>query len=119
MEILEGDGYETEDKKERIKIMEGERHRILKYIQEQWRLKSRAIWLEVGDENYKVFQNYLKGKKNSYTIWEMKKVDGGSANSFADLAALSVYHFKSFFKAPREATITEVIRVSKVFPSFV
>ena len=30
LESLEGDWYETEEKKRRIKVMEGERYRILK-----------------------------------------------------------------------------------------
>jgi len=34
LEILEGDGYEKEEKKRRIKGMESERYRILKEIEE-------------------------------------------------------------------------------------
>lgn len=78
LEILEGDGCEMEEKKERIKAMKVERNRILKDIEEKWRLKSRAIWLEVGDENSKFFQNYAKGMRNTNTIWEMKEGDGRS-----------------------------------------
>lgn len=68
LESLEGDGYETKEKKRRIKAMEGERYRILKDNEEKWRLKSRAIWLEAGDENSKFFQNYAKGRINTNTI---------------------------------------------------
>lgn len=35
--------YETEEKKERIKIMEGERRKILKDIDEQWRVQNRDM----------------------------------------------------------------------------
>lgn len=52
---------------------------------------------------------------NSNIIWEMKKVDGGSANSFNELVVLGVFHFKSLFKALSEATITEVIQVAQAF----
>lgn len=115
---MEGDGYETEQKKGKIKSMEGERNRILKETEEKWTLKSRAIWLEVGDENSKFFQNYAKGRRNKNTIWEMKKFDWGSEFYFNDLVALGVGHFKTLFKAPPEATIAEVIQVERVSPIF-
>lgn len=92
--------------------MEGERHRILKDIEKKWRLKSMVIWLEFGDEKSKFFQNYAKGRRNTNTIWEMKKPDGGSKNYFSGLASMGVSHFKSLFKAPPEATISKVIWVA-------
>lgn len=100
LESLEGDGYEMEEKKRRIKAMEGERYRILKDNEEKWRLKSRDIWLEAGDENSKFFQNYAKGRKNTNTIWELKNDEEVSASSFNDLSIMGVSHFKTLFKAP-------------------
>jgi len=47
----EEDGYETIEKRERIKSLETEQRNILNDREEQWRLKSRAIWLATGDEN--------------------------------------------------------------------
>lgn len=114
---MEGDGYETQEKNGKIKSMEGERHRILKETKEKWRLKSRAIWFEVGDENSNFFQNYTKGGRNTNTIWEMKKVDGGLEIDFNKLATLGVSHFKTLFKAPPETTIAKVIWVAQVFPT--
>ena len=96
-----------------------ERRRILQLREQSWRLKSRAIWLQAGDENSKFFQNYAKGRKNTNTIWEMKKANGDIALSFEDLATEGVNYFKHLFKAPGEATIAEVIRVAQVFPWFI
>eukprot|EP00253_Pinus_taeda_P001820 PITA_01820 len=36
------------------------RDKILKEREETWKLKSRAIWLHVGDENTNFYQNYAK-----------------------------------------------------------
>ena len=33
-----------------------------------WKLKSRAIWLEQGDEKLKKKHQYEKGRKNTNTI---------------------------------------------------
>jgi len=65
LESPEEDGYEIEEKRDRIKILETRRREILNDIEEQWRIKSRAIWLSAGDENTKVFQNYAKGRKKT------------------------------------------------------
>ena len=42
-------------------------------IQEVLRLKSRAIWMECGDDNTKLFQAFAKGRKQQNSIWELKK----------------------------------------------
>eukprot|EP00253_Pinus_taeda_P003892 PITA_03892 len=59
-----------------------ERKRILQTREKSWHLKSRAIWLQARDDNTKFFYNYAKGRKNSNTIWEMKKANGDMARSF-------------------------------------
>ena len=99
-------------KRKGSKVMEGERHRIMKDIEEMWRLKIRAIWLEAGDENSIFFQNYVKGRINTKTIGEMKKADGRLTIYFSEMDALGVSHFKTLFKAPLEATIAKVIQVA-------
>jgi len=41
------------------------------------------------------------------------------ARSFEELASLGINYFKNLFKAPEEASIVEVIRVSQFFPRFI
>ena len=104
MQSLEGDGYESLGKKDKLIKMEAERRKILKDSEDQWRLKSRAIWLEAGDENSKFFQNYAKGRKNSNKICIIKKNDGGVKKTFEELTSLGCSHFKYLFKALKEAS---------------
>ena len=41
------------------------------------------------------------------------------ARYFEELASLGVNYFKKLFKAPKEASIAEVIRVAHFFPRFI
>ena len=61
--------------------------------EEEWRLKSRAIWLKSGDENTKKNQAYAWGRKAANTIWDMKDEAGEKVSSFEGLAKLGVGHF--------------------------
>eukprot|EP00253_Pinus_taeda_P028876 PITA_28876 len=64
-----GLGYLTDDTKLQLMNLESQKAKILLEKEEQWRLKSRAIWLQVGDGNTKFFHNFANGRKASNTIW--------------------------------------------------
>jgi hypothetical protein len=82
-------------------------------------LKSRAIWLEKGDENTKFFQAYAKGRKAENTIWSLKDQEGRPCTTFEGLANLGKNHFQTLFKADRNINIAEIIKVALYLPSFV
>lgn len=73
LESTESNGYASQESKDRILLLESQRNQILLDREEELRLKSRAIWLKVGDENTRFFHNYAKGRKNSNKIWKLKK----------------------------------------------
>ena len=86
--------------------------------EESWRLKSRAIWLECGDENTKFFHAFARGRKAANTIWCLKDEEGLEHFDFEGKARCGVNHFESLFRAPAQASIAEVIRVAQMFPRF-
>ena len=86
--------------------------------EEAWRLKSRAIWLESGDENTKFFHAYARGRKAANTIWCLKDEAGLEHFGFEGKARCGVTHFESLFRAPAQASIAEVIRVAQLFPRY-
>jgi len=60
MKDAEG-GFATEESRDHILDLEKRRQVLLGEKEARWRLKSRAIWLKVGDENTKKFQAFAKG----------------------------------------------------------
>eukprot|EP00253_Pinus_taeda_P010711 PITA_10711 len=93
--------------------------KILLEKEEEWRQKSRAIWLKAGDENTKFFHNYAKGRKSVNTIWKLKDQNGREASSFEDLSRMGKAHFQNLFTAQGGITLAEIIRTAQCFPRFV
>ena len=114
----EGGGFSTLDSKEALTRLEGRRTTLLLEKEEAWRLKSRAIWLECGDDNTKKFHAYAQGRKVANTIWSLQDEEGTHV-AFEDKARCGVNHFQKLFKAPPQGSIEDVIRLSQMFPRFV
>lgn len=56
-------GFSSANEKAHLIELEKQKDRILKE-----RLKSKAIWLQAGDDNTKFFHNFAKGRKVANTI---------------------------------------------------
>lgn len=81
-------GFSTLAEKEALLSLEKNRGELLQAREEEWRQKSRALWLHNRDENTKFFQAYAKGRKLANTIWGLKDQSGRQLSSFEDLARL-------------------------------
>jgi hypothetical protein len=46
---------------------------ILLEKEKEWRLKRNAIWLQAGDENSKLFHQYVNGNKIINYVWNIDK----------------------------------------------
>ena len=78
----EGGGLSTQESKEVLSRLEGRRNTLILEKEESWRLKSRAIWLECGDDNSKFFHAYARGRKVANTIWSLQDEEGSTHVSF-------------------------------------
>eukprot|EP00253_Pinus_taeda_P009046 PITA_09046 len=112
-------GFISGEEKTRLIELENQKANILRLREESNRLRSRAIWLKVGDENTKFFQNYAKGRKVSNTIWNLPMLEGGLANTFNKLSQLGTNHFRSIYKSPPGTNLAEIINLANHFPRFV
>eukprot|EP00253_Pinus_taeda_P022219 PITA_22219 len=119
LESVESDGYASQSSKDHILSLEKAQNKILLAKEEEWRLKSRAIWLKAGDENTRFFHNYAKGRKSANTIWSLKDEEGRVVNTFSDLSSLGLRHFQKIFSDPGEDTIAEAMRTAQCFPRFI
>jgi hypothetical protein len=86
------------NKKLKVNSLEDKRRIILLEKEKEWRLKSKALWLQVRDENTKLFHRYANCRKNIKSIWKIDKGDGTWATNFKDMAFEGVKHFSSLFK---------------------
>jgi hypothetical protein len=60
--------FSTNTSRDELKTLEAKRRKLLADKEATWRLKSRAVWLENGDENTKFVHAYAKGRKATNTI---------------------------------------------------
>ena len=116
---LEGGGYMNQDSKDTLVRLQSRRNTILLDMEETWILKSKAIWLECGDENTNFFHSYARGRKALNTIWSLENSLGRRLESFEDLAGLGVEHFQHLFQALVDAQLVDILRITQVFPRFV
>lgn len=114
-----GLGFISEDSKVLRNNLEKQKSKLLLDKEEQWRLKSRATWLQAGDGNTKFFHNFANGRKASNTIWQLPCEPDGWASSHQQLARLGTLHFKSQFTAPTVTNLPDIINLAGHFPRFV
>ena len=65
---FEEGGFLNSEDNGNLSTLELCRNKLLKEKEEVWRLKSRAICLESGDDNTKFFQTFAKGRKMQNNI---------------------------------------------------
>jgi hypothetical protein len=47
-------------------------HGYLKEKEELWRQRSRAIWIQSGDQNTKFFHHFANYRRNCKYVWEIR-----------------------------------------------
>ena len=61
--------------------------KILRQEAEAWRLRSRILWLQGGDQNTKFFQNQCRDRQRWNTMSELKAEDGTLIQGQAAISA--------------------------------
>jgi hypothetical protein len=113
------EGLFSEEVLNSIKLLESKKCKLLLDRQNDWRLKSRTIWLNQGDQNTKFFHNYARFRESQNTNWELSNREGEKVQGFQELAELGVQYFNDIFREPERENIGEIIRVVAYFPRMV
>ena len=92
---------------------------MLDIEEKELRLKSRALWLEDGDKNSKVFHNYATHRRNINTICEIKNHEGRLVRTFEEKADVGVAYFQKILKEPEGCPIQEILEVLGLFPRMI
>jgi hypothetical protein len=89
---------------------------ILALEESKWRLKSRVVWLQEGNNNTNFFHSYENHHKNLILIVEIENVKGQKVSSFEDITKAVVDYFSSLFLDPPGCPILETLKVIDLIP---
>jgi hypothetical protein len=96
--------------------LESERNKHLKSQEDLWRIQSRAIWVQSGDQNNKFFHQFANHRRNNKFIWEIFDNSGTIYKGQKAIAEEAVKYFKNFFKPSLNDISTEQVRVASQYP---
>ena len=65
--------------------------------EKEWRLKSRALWLQVGDKNTSFFHKQAKARQHKNLVEEIEKASREINNSFDEIKKEVYSHFKTLY----------------------
>ena len=98
--------FQSTEAKNHLIHLETEKAKLLRQQEESWRLKSRAIWLKVRDDNTKFFQQCEKGRRCINIIWEMRDRARRVAKKHAQLTYMGIRYFSNLYRDPKVANIS-------------
>jgi hypothetical protein len=70
---------------------------VLRWEKDFWCLKSRSLWLKVGDKNTKFFHNQAKFKKMRNNVSKITLEDGTIVTEFAEIKTTTSTHFVKLY----------------------
>ena len=108
-------GMHTYNNWNRVRDIEIEKRKILLFIEQTWRLKSRATWLREGDKNTKYFHAFATGRKNANAIWHIE-AEGESLHTTKKIQNEAVKFFLGLFMARKVPVYEEQLWPIEDFP---
>eukprot|EP00253_Pinus_taeda_P017747 PITA_17747 len=90
---------------------------LLKMEESSWHLKSRALWLRLGDRNTKFFHRYANHRREINAIWRISDGNGGFLYSQQDITNAALAHFKSQYSRGNGCAIHDILWGIEIFPT--
>jgi hypothetical protein len=98
-----------------VKELEAVRNKILMEKEEYWRQRSRAIWLQSGDNNTNFFHNFANYRRKSKHLWDILDESGDVVLGQENIKKEAVKYFKEMYKEQAPPTSNEQVRVAALF----
>jgi len=76
-------------------------HKACLVEEENWRLKSRNLWLKAGDKNTAFFHKQAQARKCFNTISEIKE-DNNTHKDFEDIKKAAFSHFQNLYSEDKD-----------------
>jgi hypothetical protein len=102
-----------------VKELEAVRNKILLEKEEYWRQRSRAIWLQSGDNNTKNFHNFAKYRRISKHSWDILDEFGDVVSGQENIKKEAIKYFKEMYKEQAPPSSKEQVRVAALFKKMV
>jgi hypothetical protein len=99
--------------------MELERNNILKGIEEQWRLRNRAIWMASGDSNTKFFHKLCYSQQSRKHIWEIMDTQELKITDQGAIKGSNGSSFQKFLQGSHSSNTIEQLKIIELFPQIV
>ena len=94
-------------------------HKVNKWEEEQWRLKSRSLWLKSGDQNTSHFHKQAKARLIKNRINEIKHQDGEITTNVEKIRRAANRHYKNLYSQEEEINIAVEEEMLKVIPTLI
>ena len=75
--------------------------------EERMRLKSRVIWLDLGDRNTKLFHQFANDRRVQNLIWEINGMDVAMVSDSNGIKLEAIKHFHILFSHPGKTSIVD------------
>jgi hypothetical protein len=72
-------------------------HKVLRKEEEEWRLKSRALWLPTGNRNTTYFHKQCKARRGASQIKRINIGDNATLSSFEDIKKEAFDHYATLY----------------------
>eukprot|EP00253_Pinus_taeda_P011429 PITA_11429 len=94
-------------------------HHTFRKEKEYWRLKSRSLWLKVGDRNTSYFHRQYRARLTRNHIAEIKTPEGSVCNSYHQIKAAAENYFRNLYRKENHSNDEEIVDFMTNIPNLI
>eukprot|EP00253_Pinus_taeda_P023152 PITA_23152 len=94
-------------------------HHTFRKEEEYWRLKSRSLWLKVGDRNTTYFHRQYRARVIRNHIAEFKTPEGSVCNNYHQMKAAAENYFRNLYRKENHNNDEEIVDFMTNIPNLI